>query len=311
MKIRKSALAVAVAALVTGSAIGANGSNNGSTNNAGQEFRARLTASQEGNQVTGATARANAFFRLSGDGTKLRFTLQIANGTDITEAHLHCGRRGVDGPVIVPLIGLLGPASAPLSQSELIQGGFSGNLNITATLTDADIVKYSNLDNATGAGMAGLSQGCSAFLSHGQDITTLTQLADAVSRGEIYVNVHSVAHPEGEIRGQVRLIRSGGGNNGSNSNNSGTGGGSGTTTGGSTITGGGTTTGDGGNNTGGSDNPGGSGNNTGGGSGNNTGGSNNTGGGGTTTIGGGSNGGGTGTTMTPGGNGGSGTVGAM
>jgi len=37
----------------------------------------------------------------------------------------------------------------------------------------------------------------------GMDITSIADLAQAVRAGKIYANVHTVAHPAGEIRGQL------------------------------------------------------------------------------------------------------------
>jgi len=37
----------------------------------------------------------------------------------------------------------------------------------------------------------------------GMDITSIADLAQAVRAGKIYANVHTVAHPSGEIRGQL------------------------------------------------------------------------------------------------------------
>jgi hypothetical protein len=229
MNIRKTILAVAIAALASGTALGAGGSRN---------FKARLTGAEEVPPVTDTNTRANATFRFNRDFTRLSFTFQLRNGTDIKEAHLHCAPRGANGPIIASLAGLAGPASATLLP--LIPGGFSGSLNVTGTLTDASIVRY------PAAGTASGPRGCSAVLGH--EIVNLAQLAEAMRNGEIYVNAHSLDHPAGVIRGQAtgkggRTFTSGGGGGGTSTGTgtSGTGastGGTGTgTTGAGTGTG--------------------------------------------------------------------------
>jgi uncharacterized membrane protein YgcG len=218
MKTRNKALSVALATLVTGTAIGTNG-------NAGLNFRARLLGSGEVPPVTDTAAQANATFRFSRDLTQMRVTLKLRGGEDITEAHLHCAPPGVNGPVVVPLIGLAGPAVVPLL--DLIQGGFNGSLNLTATLTEASIVDYSSGGEDTA------NRGCSSVLGPGRDIVNMTQLVEAIRNGEIYVNVHSLAHPAGVIRGQVSRVQSSGGG-GTGGGGSGTGGGGGGTGGGGT-----------------------------------------------------------------------------
>jgi hypothetical protein len=40
-------------------------------------------------------------------------------------------------------------------------------------------------------------------------INNLRDLANAIRQGDAYVNVHTVAHPGGEIRGQLRAAHDG------------------------------------------------------------------------------------------------------
>jgi hypothetical protein len=206
MKTRNKALSMVLATLVTGTAIGTNG-------NTGLNFRARLLGSREVPPVVDTATQANATFRFSGDLARMRFTLQLRNGEDITEAHLHCAPPGVNGPIVVPLIGVAGPAAVPLLG--LIQGGFNGSLNFTATFTEASIVNYSSGGEETA------SRGCSSVLGPGRDIVNMTQLIEAMRNGEIYINAHSLAYPAGVIRGQVSRVRSSGGGGGTGGGGSG------------------------------------------------------------------------------------------
>lgn len=205
MNMRK--IILAMAALASGAALGAD---------AGRNFKARLVGPNEVPPVTDTTAKATASFRFNSDFSQLKFTLQLRGGQDITEAHLHCAPAGShsNGPIIVSLFGLAGPVSVPLLG--LIHGGFNGSLNVTGTLTESSLVQYSS------GGASTQNRGCGSAI--GRDITNFNQLVEAMRNGEIYVNAHSVAHPSGVIRGDVK-------GKGQPSTSGGTGGTSGTGTG--------------------------------------------------------------------------------
>jgi hypothetical protein len=187
MDTRKTIRAVAMAALASGTALGAD---------SGRNFKARLVGPNEVPPVTDTAAKATASFRFNSDFTRLKFTFQLRGGEDITEAHLHCAPAGAhgNGPIIVSLFGLAGPATVPLLG--LIHGGFNGSLNVTGTLMESSIVQYSS------GGTSVQNRGCGSAI--GRDITNFNQLVEAMRNGEIYVNAHSVAHPAGVVRGDVR-----------------------------------------------------------------------------------------------------------
>lgn len=114
-------------------------------------------------------ASGTAKFKVNQARTAIEFTLDLKNGTDIlgvAGAHLHCAPAGLNGPVVVFLAGSL-------------PGGFDGDVQIRGTLNQGNIV----------------GPACGA---------TLAELVDSMRAGNVYVNVHSVANPGGEIRGQVR-----------------------------------------------------------------------------------------------------------
>ncbi|KCZ70399.1 CHRD domain-containing protein [Candidatus Methanoperedens nitroreducens] len=115
-------------------------------------------------------AQGQAHFKLSKDGTELSYKLNVANIEDVSMAHIHLGAEGVNGPIVVWLY----PDTPP---PVLIPGRFSGVL-AEGTITADDLV--------------GPLEGQS-----------LSELIDAMSAGETYVNVHTEQNPAGEIRGQV------------------------------------------------------------------------------------------------------------
>lgn len=112
-------------------------------------------------------AQGQAVFTLSRDGTELQFRLIVANITDVFAAHIHLAPAGVNGPVVVTLYP--GPPISGRVQGTLAQG------------------------TITAGNLAGPLAG-----------QPLSALIDAMGAGNTYVNVHTTAHPGGEIRGQIR-----------------------------------------------------------------------------------------------------------
>lgn len=136
----------------------------------GQEalaFKAELSGGEEVPAVATA-AGGDAKLRVNAAQTEIAFELEVRDGTDMLAqagAHLHCAARGQNGPVVAFLVGQ-------------IPGGFDGAFEMKAVLTAANIT-----NTACGA--------------------TIAALVQSMRDGNVYVNVHSAAHPAGEIRGQV------------------------------------------------------------------------------------------------------------
>jgi hypothetical protein len=95
----------------------------------------------------------------------LVFRVNVANLDDVFAAHIHCGEVGVGGPIGVTLFG--GPT-----------------VTVNGTLASG-VITAPDLGNACGW-------------------TDLDAVVAAVESGDTYVNVHTLDHPTGEIRGQVR-----------------------------------------------------------------------------------------------------------
>ena len=138
----------------------------------------KFTATLEGAQevppvITGTEGQFR--IRFNEALTEADFRLKVRDGVAITQAHLHCAPAGVNGPVLAFLFGF-------------VPGGFDVDGELADfTLTDANIAAV----------------GTDCVPSIGMAINNLADLAQAMLDGNIYVNVHSVANPPGEVRGQV------------------------------------------------------------------------------------------------------------
>lgn len=130
-------------------------------------FRVQLTGDQE---VPPVDTDASGFAILHVDQalSAIRFRMVVTGADDIlgaAGAHLHCAPAGANGPVVAFLAG-----SAP--------PGFGGRIDVRATLDDGSI-----LNPACGANIA--------------------ELVGSMLDGNVYINVHSLSHGGGEVRGQV------------------------------------------------------------------------------------------------------------
>lgn len=141
---------------------------------AGGVFVATLTGAEEVPPLQENT-RGRALVTFNEDETAVNFLLQVRAGERITQAHIHCAAKGVNGPIVVFLAGL-NPEGYNV---DAIFPWVSG-----ATLTDTSVKPIAN-------------PACPIAINN------LRDLAQAVRDGNAYVNVHSVAHPGGVIRGQL------------------------------------------------------------------------------------------------------------
>ncbi len=129
-------------------------------------FHAILEGEEEVPPVD-SDAKGAAVFRTSNDETELNYKLVVANIEDVTAAHIHLAPRGENGPIV-----------AFLFDPEEPTEGITNGVLAEGTITSADLV--GPLEGAT-----------------------LSELIDEIEAGNTYVNVHTVEHPSGEIRGQI------------------------------------------------------------------------------------------------------------
>ena len=126
-------------------------------------FRAHLSGDEEVPPVE-TRAQGQAIFHLDREANRVDYTLIAANIEDVVASHIHCAPDGVNGPVGVTLF-----SGGPVSpDGVLAEGAFE---------------------------MPDVENGCGW--------STLADVVTAMESGNAYVNVHTLANPPGEIRGQI------------------------------------------------------------------------------------------------------------
>jgi CHRD domain len=141
---------------------------------ANHEFETHLTGASQVPSVT-TDASGDVQVQIIDGGMAVKFELTVCDIANVTQAHIHvgaAGTNGVDGNIV---LWLYGPNAAKVSFKgcgELSEG----------TLTPKDLKL--NPDNG---------------------INSWSDFLTALLSGNTYVNVHTSAHPMGEIRGQLVL----------------------------------------------------------------------------------------------------------
>ena len=129
-----------------------------------QKFMAYLSGDQE-IPFNNSSAKGWAWFKPMGDSVS--YGINVTGIDKVTMAHIHSGKTGKNGDVVVVLFRSDSP-TAPIN-GPLAEGNFATDFK---------------------GPMAG---------------KTLSDLVTAMQKGEIYVNVHTEANPNGEIRGQIGM----------------------------------------------------------------------------------------------------------
>jgi hypothetical protein len=129
-------------------------------------FEAVLSGSEEVPPVD-TDASGHATFALNESETELQYTLEVSNISNMTQAHIHLGAPGENGPVVAFLFAQDTP------------GAISAiGLQAEGAITSDDLVGP----------------------LEGED---LSDLIAEIESGNTYVNVHTTQNPAGEIRGQI------------------------------------------------------------------------------------------------------------
>jgi hypothetical protein len=136
--------------------------------NAKSVFTARLSGDEEvADPPVETSARGTAIFKLSKDGESLSYRLTVSNIDQVTMAHIHKAPVGVNGPAVAWLLDV---RDEPTGQ---VNGVLA-----SGTITADDLVEP----------LAG---------------QPLSDLISDLRQGNLYVNVHTLDYPAGEIRGQI------------------------------------------------------------------------------------------------------------
>jgi hypothetical protein len=141
-----------------------------------------------------SNAQGQAILQIAKDGLSFDYKLIAANISNITQAHIHCGPAGMNGPIIIWLY------PDPTATGAL-PGGAGRHDGVLAEDT---IVSGTPLHVRTVASSAACPGG----------VATFAEALDKIRAGNAYVNVHTndgVAPPNtgpgdfqgGEVRGQL------------------------------------------------------------------------------------------------------------
>lgn len=126
-------------------------------------------------------AKADFDAKINREETEISYELSYSGfPTAVQQAHIHLGRRAVNGGVMVFLCSNLGNGPAGTPACPTPEG------KVTGVLTAASVV---------GPAAQGVAPG------------EFAEVLNAIREGAAYVNIHTVAFPSGEIRDQVKSSR--------------------------------------------------------------------------------------------------------
>jgi hypothetical protein len=131
-----------------------------------QKFTAKMTGGEEV-PPKNTKATGTAEFNFSPDGKTLSYKVTVNNINSVTMAHIHSGKKGANGPIVVTLFHSPSKPTGPMN-GVLSQG------------------------SATAANLEGPLKG-----------KQISDLVNLIKSGQTYANVHTTQNPKGEIRGQI------------------------------------------------------------------------------------------------------------
>jgi hypothetical protein len=141
----------------------------------------RLKGYQETPATINTTASGEFTAIIHADGTAIDYTLSYRDlSSAVQQSHIHFGRPGLSGGVALFLCtNLTPPTGVPMPQACP-----DPPTTITGTLTADDVIPLA---------AQGIDSGATGF----------AELLTAIQKGAAYVNVHTMNHPGGEIRGRL------------------------------------------------------------------------------------------------------------
>jgi hypothetical protein len=148
-------------------------------------IRTRLSGLEETTATINTPASGEFTATISEDGTMIKYVETYRNlSSTVTQSHIHFGRPGLTGQIVLYLCTNLAPPSGPpLPQA----CPTASPATISGTLTEADVIA------SPVVGGQGIDAGAAGF----------AEMVKAIRTGSAYVNVHTINHPSGEIRGRL------------------------------------------------------------------------------------------------------------
>jgi hypothetical protein len=134
----------------------------------------KATGSQEGTGVKTSTT-GTLVTEFDPGFASVSYALNVFTGIKVTSAHLHCAAAGENGGVVAFLFN----SPSGKNVNGVLSSGF---------LRNSDILNTTDFKSTPTCGVT---------------INNIASLFSAIQKGLIYLNVHTVANPAGEIRGQV------------------------------------------------------------------------------------------------------------
>lgn len=143
------------------------------------ECKATLSRAQEVvAPVGGGLARGKITVKFDAGLSKAKVDLNLrGDSANANRAHFHCGLPGENGPIV---FGIVDPGPADCDPADLAAG------DLECTVTNAD---FAGGDCTTS--------------TVGRTVGNIAALFFASREGLIYVNVHTIDNPGGEVRGQL------------------------------------------------------------------------------------------------------------
>ena len=133
----------------------------------------KFATTMSGDQVsppTDTSVNGNASFRTTTHDTVIKYKIKVAGSSDVTSADIHLGKKGENGEAVVDLL------------KDSKKNGIKLGTSIRGNINSSDL--------------KGPLKG-----------KMIAELISAMSNGSTYVNIDTPYHENGEIRGQIDLLR--------------------------------------------------------------------------------------------------------